>query len=429
MDIKRSAKKLAEQGRQVFQSAGAGHASWMMGSSGLKAVVAFGGNLLLVRLLRPEDFGRFAIIQANVGLVAAIINFRINDLVLRAPEEELDQEHLSLYSGALVIQTVLVGGGALVVLWVLGMLNIEAGILLASSLVTTWLTFQLKLYEREFEYKRISWIETGAHFAAHAFAVSGAFAGLGGLVLYLRNAVQVGGKFAGLHWAGALQRIPMRWLDVNDLKRVFRQIRGFWVDGLLESSYRRVVVVLLGALAGDAVTGYYYQARRLASVPHQLLQPVTARIAFNYFSHQIPPERKRSMLAKSMTGVGLLLAVICVGTVLLADPIIPWVFGRGWEPVVPMLIAMQGFLVGTTLFNLLKAYFMAEAQMRPLIICGRGGQYAALGVAALLVHLAVLEPGIGIALGLSASYLVGTALLMIVAMTSSVRLLYRHQRV
>lgn len=386
----------------------------MMSGSVLQAVVAFAANLVLVRLLLPKDFGRFAIVEANVGLVGAVVNFRINNALLRTPKAELTSERLNLLASALAAQMLAVGAGAFLLLWSFGLLNVEAMILLVASVSSAWVAFRVCLFEREFDYKRLSWVETASQLAGHVFAVAGVLLGLGALVLYLRGAVQQLCRFGGLRLAGALPRISLRWLNLEDWRLVTRQVRGFWADGVLEQSFERFVILLLGGLAGERTTGYFFQARRLANLPHQLMQPLTFRMAFNYFSHRATESNKGRVLLKGlgMAGGGLLL--IAVLAVTLADPVIPWVFGPGWAPVVPLFIAMVGIIVGMTLFNTLKSYFMAESRMRTFMIFGRTVQYAAVGVAALAISINVVEAPLGLALGLSSGFVLATLSLVAV---------------
>lgn len=382
----------------------------MVSAAGVQAVVAFGANLALVRLLLPEHFGRFAIVQANISLVAAVTNLKINDLLLREPEEQLDEQRLSLYMGALVIQTVVVGIGALGLLWAFDLLRLDATILLLSVLGSMWVHAQVTLYERRFEYRGISVMETGAHGAGHLFAVVGALAGVGALVLYLRSAVQLVGKLVGLGALGGLRAVPVRWLRREDWKEVFARIKGFWLDGALAQTFERLVILAVGVLVGERATGFFYQARKLATIPHRLLKPVTSRIAFNYFSHHVEAECRKETLRRTLAWELGGLAVLAVAVFLLADPVVPWLFGDDWVPVVPLLQGMSGVIVGMTTFNTLNAYYMALNRLRPFILLGRLGQYVGL----LLVTGAVaLVPGIGFALGLavglSVAYLVGTA--------------------
>ncbi len=383
--------------------------TWMVSGAGVRAGVAFGANLVLVRLLLPEHFGRFAIVQANISLVAALTNLKIGDLLLREPSKQLDDRRLGLYMGALGVQTLVIGLGALGLLWSFGLLRWDAGILLLSVLASSWVNAEVRLFERRFDYRNISLIETGAHGAGHFFTVAGALAGLGALVLYLRLGVQLLGKLTGLKVVGGLRPFPLRWLTLEEWKTIFQKIKGFWLDGVLAQSFERLVILLVGALVGERATGFFYQARRLAMTPHQLASPITSRIAFNYFSHQVEPHRRQQVLRRTLSWE--LAALLGFGGLafLLADPIIPWLFGENWQPVVPLFRAMAGVVVGMTMFNTLNAYFMALDRLRPFILLGRGGQYIGLlvGVASVAL-LPTFGFDLGLALGLSGAYLIGT---------------------
>jgi O-antigen/teichoic acid export membrane protein len=395
---------LFERLKQIFVSKAFGDASWLISGGTFRAATAFFANLALVRLLTPEDFGRFAIIQADVSLVGALLNFRPGPLLLQAPEEELDPHNLSRYTGALIAETLLVTTGSIVTLWLFDLLTVGALILLGTSVATTWVTAEVKLYERDFNYGKLTIVETVGHIASQIFAVIGAYFGLGALVLYLRNTIRQATIFGGLRQVGGLRRLPLRWLSPEDWAVYLDRLKGFWADGLLERSYDRMVVLIVGTVAGEETTGYFYQARRLAVTPNQILEPFSHRMAFNLFSHRISPERRYQVLQLGLLGGGLMLAIVAAGIFAFADPVIPWVFGEGWEPVVPLLQAMIGVVVGMPLLGTLQAYFMAQNRMRPFMLWGRGVQYLTIAAAAAVVYAGAVDAGYGLSLGLSASF-------------------------
>lgn len=382
----------------------------MVSGTGIQAAVAFAANLVLVRLLLPEEFGRFAIIQANISLVGAVVSLKINDLLIREPEEELTGRRLGLYFGALTVQTVVVGVGATLLLWALDMLTWASGALLAAVLGSFWVNAQLTLYERRFEYEEISVIETSAHTAGHLFAVVGAWLGLGALVLYLRQGVQVVGRLFGLRVVSGLRKPPLRWLSLAEWKLVFRKLRGFWADGVLARVFDRAVILLVGGLVGEQATGYFYQAHRLAATPNQLASPITERIALNYFSQRVARGRREAVVHRVLVLELCFLAVMAGFVWIVADPLIPWLFGSDWRPVVPLFRAMVGMIMGMTLINTLNSYYMAAGNLRPFIVLGRGGQFLGLGIG-LAVAAVPLGIGydLGVSLGLSAAYVIGVA--------------------
>ncbi len=404
--------------RNSVEGTVAGHAAWMIGGAAAQAVVAFLANLALVRLLLPEDFGRFALIQANVSLVGAVANLQINTVVRRTPEEELTDRRLSLLGSALVVQIMLVCLGAFLLLWSTGAFCTEAMIVLVTSAAASWVTLQVCLYERRLDYQRIARVETGAHLASQLFAVAGAVLGLGPIVLYLRVPVQLVGKAGALQLMGALRWFPLCWLNLDGWKLIFRQVQGFWADGVLEQSLERIVLLLVGGLGGERSAGYFFQSRRLATIPHQLLQPVAYRMGITYFSHRAPKGRRKRLLMITLVLAGTVLVLTAMMTVLLARPVVPRVFGPDWSPVVPLLIAMVGIIVGVTLFDTLKAYFMACGQMRTFMAFGRTAQYAALGLAVLLISRKVVEAPLGLAIGLSSGFVLAVVILSVAAWRS-----------
>lgn len=412
MDTKNFVSKLIVNAKKIFKSSLAGQAVWMISGGFFQAGLAFAANLVLVRLLLPEDFGKFALIQANVSLLGVIISFRIGDLLLRTPGEQLDRKYLSICVGGLALQTFLVGGGTFVLLWLWHLLSIESGALLLSMLLSSWVFLQIRLYERQFNYKKLSWLETISHLVSHLFAVIGALSGMGAIVLYLRELVRLLGLIGGLCYLEAWQKLPIRWLNFSEWQLIFKQIRGFWADGVLEQLFSRWIIVLMGSLAGEQATGYFFQAQRLITLPHQFLQPLTFRIAFNYFSHRVDGHQKQWQILKSLGLTAGVLIPIAGLTLLGAETVIPIAFGAKWLPVAPILMALVGVMVGLTLFNLLKSYFMAQSQMRIFLLLGRGSQYLAIIMAIFIISTFKTEASMSLAAGLSASYILGTLLLI-----------------
>lgn len=389
------------------------HAGWLVGGTTLQGLVAFGANLILVRLLLPEEFGRFAIVQANIALAGTFINFKVDDVVLRLRDEEIDRDQMGVFGAALVAETLGILALAGAVLSIIDLLSLEAILLLLGSVIGSWTAVESRLYERGFEYRNLSVIETVSHLGGHLFTVAGALAGWGAIVLYLRTLINQVAKLTGLGAVGALRAIPVkRAMNRSDWKDLLRQVRGFWADGVLAQGFERAVILVVAGMTGERTTGFFFQARRLAVVPHQLLQPVTFRMAFNYFSRETSPTQIQLLRER---GLGLACLGLSIGAVIAyvtADPIIPWLFGEGWDSVVPLFRGMAGVLVGMTLFTMLQAYHMALGRMGRFVALGRSGQYAMFLVAALMGVLGLAPAANLLALGLSASFLVPTGLLL-----------------
>ena len=228
-----------------------------------------------------------------------------------------------------------------VALWLLGLWGVWAATLLFGQLVHIWTHVQRIMYERKFHYKSLSVLESGTYLVSYAFAVVGVIMGLGALVLYLRIWILAIGQLVWLHRAGGVLKLRWRWLAASEWRHVVRQVRKFWMDAVLDQSYDRVVVLLVGVLASERVTGYFFQAYKLVSTLHQLLRPLAERVLFNYLSHRVSAERRLALVKKLVAIEAALLSVAAIATAICAGILIPLIFGPEWEPVVPLLQGMS----------------------------------------------------------------------------------------
>ncbi len=388
---------------------------WMLGGGAGRAVVAFFSNLVLVWYLLPEEFGRFALIHAAIGLVSGTVNLRINHIIIRESSQELESGRKDILFGALVFELVALGIVSLCLLWLIGLWDRWAGMLLLSTMASHWVLAESAYYERNFHYKNLVLIESGAHWVAQVFAATGAALGMGASVLYVRGFINAVGVFSGLCFAGGIPKYRPRWLSLHDWKALYRKFRGFWLDGWLEEFFERLVMLMVGWMAGEKAAGYFFQARRLAGIPHNLMAPATERMAYNYFSHRVAQDRRTRSLAQAIAFQLIPLGMIVVAILLWANPVIPMLFGMQWEPVVPLLQAMAGMVLAFSPFVTLKSFFMARNRMRPFVLFGRGIQYVVLAGAVLAVLVYHVPVAFALALGISVGYIMGSFTLFVLS--------------
>ncbi len=380
---------------------------WMFGSGAGRTAVALGSNLVLVWYLIPEEFGRFALTQATIWLVAGTVSLRITDIIIRESSHDLETGGKDILLSALVIESILLGFGAWCLLWLVGLWDVWAGILLFSVIAANWGAAFFAYYERSFHYKNLTLLESGAYLFSHVLSVAGAVLGMGFPVLYVRLLIEAVGRFVGLVFVGCMVIFRLRWLCLCDWKALYHKFRGLWLDGWLELFFERLVILMVGWMAGEKVTGYFFQARRLASIPHSLLAPMTERVAYNYFSHHVDIDRGMHRLWQIIAVQLAFLGVVALSVFFLADLVIPMLLGLQWEPVVPLLQAMTGVILICSPFRTIKVFFMARNRMRSFVLLGRGIQYATLAGVVLVSLVYQVPSAFILAVGVSVGYVVG----------------------
>lgn len=380
------------------------NAIWLVGGSAGQSGVAFVVSLFLMGLLLPEDFGRYALISANVALVNAILSLRIPDAVVRMSADELRHDLGSLVA-IHVGQILLVSAISIGILWGFGLFGVEALILVLAIAVNSWTVLLTRLFERKFEYRSIAIVENGASIAVNILSVVGALLGLGGIVLFLRDLLRGVLQYGILAVIRRLPKLEFARPDRDAFERLRQRLSGMWIDGIAEQLYHRLIILLLGAIATEKEVGLFFQARRLASVPNELIMPVTYRMAYNYFSRKVEGRERKRKLGVLIVMEFVVLAATASIVVFWGKDLILLFFNERWLPLVGILLALLGFLVLQPVFETLKSFAMAENRMGRFIVLGRTFQFLSLFAGYIAYNVFGLEPVLAVAYALSLGYL------------------------
>ena len=359
-------------------------------------------QLILMRLLLPEEFGEFVVVLALCGVIQMVLSLRLNVQIIRVPDDQMTPARHDSYRAALVWES---AASALVtLLWLAwtGMLTPLALLLVGALMLGQWSNQNVAFYERGMAYGRIVMVETGSQILGHALAVALVLTGFGAAALYLREMAVAMTRVVAFAWIGALSKPLWRWLGWSDWCRLIREARGLWVDGLLESGLARFIVLGTAATGSTHGVGIFAQSQRLATIPHQLMAPAVIRLSANLFSRLTDDTRRRALLVRLTMASLAALAIAAAVMVVLAEPVIPPLLGKHWRPATQVVIAMAGIVLFYSPFELLRSYCISRHRMH-LVLVARLVQYGVFLVALLLARTAD-DPILTLAWGVSATY-------------------------
>jgi O-antigen/teichoic acid export membrane protein len=358
--------------RQVFTSG-----AWFTLGSAFQALVAFAANLVLVRHLMPEQFGRFAVVQAGAGLVLSVLSLRMGAVIIRTPEVQMTRVMRERLFSVLTMETVVCF--AVLAAWgvISGMGQPMDVVLIGAMVLNSWTANNRAFYERGMDYRRLAAVETSVHLGGHVFAVALVIAGMGAQSLYLREMFFAAMGLLALARMGGLSWYRLRWPSWAEWRAVLRDVRGIWLDSMLENAHQRLVILLVNSVAGLAGAGLFFQAQRLAVVPHQFLMPLVSRVAGTWFGRTEDGHERRSGRAKFLLLLTPMLVLAALLAWLLADPVVPWLFGPNWAPAAPLLVSLAGLIVFLSLFEVLRSYAVASKLIR-LLLAARVMQFVGL---------------------------------------------------
>jgi O-antigen/teichoic acid export membrane protein len=374
-----------------------------MGGTIVQAIVAIVAGFYLARVLGPEIYGQFATAFAITGLALSLLTLRLNTLIFRARDDELDFSRRQLYLTAMTVESVVVGAITLASLGWFGLLGPWEVSLVLSQCGLHWVGMNKAFYERSMPYARLAVAETATIVASHVFAVGLAALGFGAGTLYMREIFAVTAQLAALWLIGGLRLYQLRLPQRAECLRLLREARSVWLEGVIDGSFQRIATLTANWLGDHRQVGLFFMAQSLAMKPNQLLSGATSRVAVNWFRHiDDPVERRRSRNRVLIMAIAPL-SLAGILTFALSDSVIPLLLGPQWNEAAACLAAMSAVVVFQNPFEILRGYGMITRRTR-LVLFARIVQYAGFAGAVLVGLIADFPVVVTLGLAVSAAY-------------------------
>lgn len=377
-----------------------------------QAISGFGANVVLARNLEVQDFGFFAVVSSMIALVALFVNSCAGIVAISSNEDDFQGEYKSKLHSILLVELLLIFIISTFILLIFNQMNFGIMFYILGTIIVSWSDFQMKFIERQNGFREVSIVETSSELLSHILAIIVLLLGFGVLALFIRlffkGIIKVGFQFFYIK----MPVIRIVQFDRLWLKIYFHNAKHFYSSGLLESGLDRIIILFLGAFSGVKETGFFFQARRLAIVPHQILQPYFYRILFNTFSRDVSYKSAFRELNKNMAFLLILLSLALVLTFTIGHEIIVFTFGSKWAPVTEIIYFLSGIIAASVPFELLKAFYQAKTvNMVKFLYFGRGAQYFCLTLSIIVSLIIGSHYVLILSVGISSGYAVGSMLL------------------
>jgi O-antigen/teichoic acid export membrane protein len=364
-------------------------------------VLAFGGNLVLARLLTPHDFGVVAVGSTVILLATAIAEGGLGAGLIRRPEPP-DASELRTLTGVQLMVLTLVAGLIAAVAAPLGTAGeVTALMVIAMPIASLQAAGRLALM-RSIHLRRLVLVDTVGLAAFYVWAIS--LVALFDLGVWGLASAGVARAVVGTL---AIAVVPAAGLYRPTLERLreFREILGFGIR--FQASWIVVVMreqgvnVTTGVVAGITTLGLWSLGQRVMQVP-LVLQESIGRVVFPTFAHVLAAgEDVKPMVERNARLAGTCFALLLSIFVGVAPAFIPLVFGEKWSDVALVFPgACLAQLVAGTTVNPAATYLWAAG--RPGIVLRATGLNAATVIvcsAALLPALDLVAIGVAFAAG------------------------------
>jgi O-antigen/teichoic acid export membrane protein len=310
---------------------------------GAGKAVTLAGLVVLSRLLAPEDFGAFAVLQVPVGLLALLADSGLHAALVQRPALAPEDEAAG-FTLRLLLAAGLGAAAALLAGPVARLYRLDDGAawalraLALGPLVNALGTVPGMRLTRALRWGRLAWAEFGSLLAGQAAAVALALAGAGLWAL-------VAGALATTLAGTLLVNLFAPWRPrlavpaAGSGRALLRFGLPYQAQGLFHLAKDRAIPALGGLLLGGAPVGYLVWAQDLARWP-RLPADYAARVAFPAFARlQADPAALSRAVNDALRLTLLISGALSAAGLALAPALLVPVFGAGWAPAqLPLLI-------------------------------------------------------------------------------------------
>lgn len=301
-------------------------------------LITFLANVLLARLLSPEDFGYVGMLMVFIAVSATLVDGGFGSaLIQKHTPTAIDYSTVFFFN--LTLSSTIYGVLFLAAPAVAAFYNLEQlgpmlrimGLIVVADALSIVQTNQLR---KRLDFRRLTAINVLPSIISTLLGVGLAVLGMGVWSLVARVLLNSMLR-SGLCWflCSWRPREGFRW-------SAFKELVSFgglvFLGDTTETVVNQFVSLLIGRSYSARDLGYYTQASNLHNIPQTTIPFVVNQVLFPVFSSiQTDVATVRSALEKSMKGLAFLSFPLMVSLMLVAEPLIVILFSDKWLASVP----------------------------------------------------------------------------------------------
>lgn len=314
----------------------------------------FISNLVLARLLSPDDFGCIAMLLVFISVSDAIIDGGFGSALIQK-KNTTATDYSTVFYWNLLLSFILYAVLYLCAPAIAGFYNIPLldnvlkvqGIVL---IINALVLIQQNILKKQIAFKKIAKINLTAIVAGTGMGILLAFLGCGIWSLVVKS-LATGMVQCGIYWLGNKWR-PEWVFSWKSFTGLFRYGSFMFLNSIANSLYYSALSLIIGRCFSSVELGYYSQANKLQDVPRNSISSVVTNVTFPVFSNiQEDRAKLRNAFSKCIRSVAFIQFPIIMVLIITARPLVAVLFTDKWLPMVPyfQILAFAG--LSSTLFE------------------------------------------------------------------------------
>ena len=324
--------------------------------------ISFISNLVLARLLMPDDFGCIGMLYVFIAISSIFISGGLGQALIQK-KNPTHIEYTTVFYWNLVMSIIFYGilfftAPAIARFYNIPLLKQVLRVQSIVLLIQSFSIVQANQLQKQLRFKELSTRNISAALAGMVVAIVMAFSGCGVWSLVGSTLTQ-GIVSVILLWKMSAWR-PTWEFSFKALGQLFSFGGLMLLSSLVETIYTNLQSLIIGKIYSAKDLGYYAQARKLEEVPTNSLSAVVNEVSFPVFSAL--QDDKQALLAgvrKNVKAITYLNFPLMILMMVVAEPLITFLYGEKWLPSVPyfqiLCVSSMIYTLNTLNTNVIKS--------------------------------------------------------------------------
>ena len=301
-------------------------------------IIVFLSNLVLARLLMPEDFGCIAMLQVFIALADILVHGGFGMALIQKKEAD-HIDYSSVFYVNLVISIVLysvffVSAPYIASFYDLPLLSKVLRIQAIVLIINSFSVVQVSILRRNLRFKELAIRNLVSSFIGLAVGIVCAYYGWGVWSLVINQLV---GRTVGflMLWYVSEWR-PSFEFSFASVKTLFSFGGLMMISSLVSTLFENLQSLIIGKYFNAAELGYVNQAKKLENIPSGAISSVVTQVSFPVFA-QIQEDRSklRYGIQKNIMAIQYINLPMMILLIIIAEPLILLFYGQRWVICIP----------------------------------------------------------------------------------------------
>lgn len=312
-------------------------------------IISFVANLVLARLLSPEDFGVIGMLMVFIALADTLINGGFASALIQK-KEPTQQDYSTVFywnlsASAVLYVALYFSAPAIAAFYSMPLLNTVLRVQGLVLLFNAFNIIQNNQLIKQLNFKRLAKVNIIATSVGAVVGISMAFAGFGVWSLVAKMLI-ISIATSIILWYGSTWR-PHKQFSWQSFRSLFRFGSFMLISSISDTLYKNIQALIIGRFFSATDLGYYTQAKKLNDIPTISMSAIIDQVTFPVFSLlQENLIELKNVAIKNLKAISFIVFPLMVVLIINAEPLIILLFTSKWAASIPFfqILCIYGML-------------------------------------------------------------------------------------